>query len=98
MATFKVDFATMSRIKKMNQKQLGSWLVQFGKSLYDDGYTQALNDIKEEEDKKEDEFDKIIFEEDEFYDMLLSIKGISINTANKIMDKIVSYSKMIESV
>ena len=98
MATFKVDFATMSRIKKMNQKQLGSWLVQFGKALYNDGYTQALNDIKEEEDKKEDEFDKIIFEEDEFYDMLLSIKGISINTANKIMDKIVSYSKMIESV
>lgn len=93
MATFKVDFATMSRIKKMNQKQLGSWLVQFGKTLYNDGYTQALNDIKEEEDKKEDEFDKIIFEEDEFYNMLLSIKGISINTANKIMDKIVSYSK-----
>ena len=89
MATFKVDFATMSRIKRMNQKQLGSWLVQFGKSLYNDGYTQALNDIKE----KEDEFDKIIFEEDEFYNMLLSIKGISINTANKIMDKIVSYSK-----
>lgn len=93
MATFKVDFATMSRIKKMNQKQLGSWLVQFGKTLYNDGYTQALNDIKEEEDKKEDEFDKIIFEEDEFYNMLLSIKGISINTANKIMDKIMSYSK-----
>lgn len=93
MATFKVDFATMSRIKKMNQKQLGSWLVQFGKQLYNDGYTQALNDIKEEEDKKEDEFDKIIFEEDEFYNMLLSIKGISINTANKIMDKIMSYSK-----
>lgn len=93
MATFKVDFATMSIIKKMNQKQLGSWLVQFGKTLYNDGYTQALNDIKEEEDKKEDEFDKIIFEEDEFYNMLLSIKGISINTANKIMDKIVSYSK-----
>lgn len=93
MATFKVDFATMSRIKKMNQKQLGTWLVQFGKTLYNDGYTQALNDIKEEEDKKEDEFDKIIFEEDEFYNMLLSIKGISINTANKIMDKIVSYSK-----
>lgn len=93
MATFKVDFATMSRIKKMNQKQLGSWLVQFGKTLYNDGYTQALNDIKEEEDKKEDEFDKIIFEEDEFYNMLLSIKGISINTANKIMDKIMNYSK-----
>lgn len=93
MATFKVDFATMSRIKKMNQKQLGSWLVQFGKTLYNDGYTQALNDIKEEEDKKEDEFDKIIFEEDEFYNMLISIKGISMNTANKIMDKIVSYSK-----
>ena len=93
MATFKVDFATMSRIKKMNQKQLGTWLVQFGKTLYNDGYTQALNDIKEEEEKKEDEFDKIIFEEDEFYNMLLSIKGISINTANKIMDKIVSYSK-----
>ena len=93
MATFKVDFATMSRIKKMNQKQLGTWLVQFGKTLYNDGYTQALNDIKEEEDKKEDEFDKIIFEEDEFYNMLLSIKGISINTANKIMDKIMNYSK-----
>lgn len=93
MATFKVDFATMSRIKKMNQKQLGSWLVQFGKTLYNDGYTQALNDIKEEEDKKEDEFEKIIFEEDEFYNMLISIKGISMNTANKIMDKIMSYSK-----
>ena len=90
MATFKVDFATMSRIKKMNQKQLGTWLVQFGKTLYNDGYTQALNDIKEEEDKKEDEFDKIIFEEDEFYNMLISIKGISTNTANKIMDKIMN--------
>lgn len=86
MATFKVDFATMSRIKKMNQKQLGNWLIQFGKSLYNDGYTQALNDIK----GKEDEFEKIIFEEDEFYNMLISIKGISTNTANKIMDKIMN--------
>lgn len=93
MATFKVDFATMSKIKKMNQKQLGSWLVQFGKTLYNDGYTQALNDIKEEEDKKEDEFDKIIFEEDEFYNMLLSIKGISTNTANKIMNRIMNYTQ-----
>lgn len=87
MATFKVDFATMSRIKRMNQKQLGDWLVQFGKTLYNDGYTQALNDIKEEED----EFEKIIFEEDEFYNMLISIKGISTNTANKIMDRIMNY-------
>lgn len=87
MAAFKVDFATMSRIKKMNQKQLGSWLVQFGKSLYNDGYTQALNDIKEEEDK----FEKIIFGEDEFYNMLISIKGVSTNTANKIMDCMMNY-------
>ena len=87
MATFKVDFATMSRIKRMNQKQLGNWLIQFGKSLYDDGYTQALNDIKEEEDK----FEKIIFGEDEFYNMLISIKGVSTNTANKIMDCMMNY-------
>ena len=87
MAAFKVDFATMSRIKKMNQKQLGNWLIQFGKSLYDDGYTQALNDIKEEEDK----FEKIIFGEDEFYNMLISIKGVSTNTANKIMDCMMNY-------
>ena len=87
MATFKVDFATMSRIKRMNQKELGNYLVQFGKTLYNDGYTQALNDIKQ----KEDETEKIIFDEDEFYNMLLSIRGISINTANKIMDKIMNY-------
>lgn len=87
MATFKVDFATMIRIRKMNQKQLGNYLVQFGKSLYDDGYSQALNDIKQ----KEDETEKIIFEEDEFYNMLISIKGISTNTANKIMNRIMNY-------
>lgn len=87
MATFKVDFATMSRIKRMNQKQLGSWLVQFGKSLYDDGYTQALNDIKE----KEDEYEKIIFDEDEFYNLLISTKGISNNIANKVMNAILTY-------
>lgn len=87
MATFKVDFATMTRIRKMNQKQLGNYLVQFGKSLYDDGYSQALNDIKQ----KEDETEKIIFEEDEFYNMLISIKGISTNTANKIMDRMINY-------
>lgn len=87
MATFKVDFATMTRIRKMNQKQLGNYLVQLGKSLYDDGYSQALNDIKQ----KEDETEKIIFEEDEFYNMLISIKGISTNTANKIMNRIMNY-------
>lgn len=87
MATFKVDFATMTRIRKMNQKQLVNYLVQFGKSLYDDGYSQALNDIKQ----KEDETEKIIFEEDEFYNMLISIKGISTNTANKIMDRMMKY-------
>ena len=87
MATFKVDFATMTRIRKMNQKQLGNYLVQLGKSLYDDGYSQALNDIKQKEDGTE----KIIFEEDEFYNMLISIKGISTNTANKIMDRVMNY-------
>lgn len=87
MATFKVDFATMSRIRKMNQKELGNYLVQLGKQLYNDGYTQALNDIKQ----KEDETEKIIFDEDEFYNMLTSIKGISTNTANKIMDRIMNY-------
>lgn len=87
MATFKVDFATISKIKRMNQKQLGSWLVQFGKTLYNDGYTQALNDIK----WKEDKIEKIIFEEDEFYNMLISINGVSTNTANKIMDCMMNY-------
>lgn len=85
---FKVDFAMMSRIRKMNQKQLGNWLVQFGKELYNDGYNKALEDIK----KQESEFEKIIFDEDEFYSMLISINGISTKTANKIMDKILNHT------
>lgn len=87
MPAFKVDFATYSRIQKMTQKQLSKWLVQFGQTIYDDGYKQAITDIKE----KEDEYEKIIFDEDEFYNLLISTKGISNNIANKVMNAILTY-------
>lgn len=87
MPAFKVDFATYSRIQKMNQKQLSNWLIQFGKTIYDDGYRQAVTDIKE----KEDEYEKIIFNEEEFYNLLISIKGISNNIADKVMNAMFEY-------
>lgn len=88
-------------IKSMKPSQFIQWATSFYTSAYNEGRNSAYDDIAANKDSiiVPDYIDADIYEEDEvldmtqLYEILLSVKGIGIKRANKVIDLVDVYFK-----
>lgn len=82
---YKMSFAQYQQCQKMSKNEFNRWIIKFYQTAYDDGYQDALKHIPDDAviiDRSEN----IIIEwsQEEFLQMLQSIKGIGPVLAEKI--------------
>lgn len=75
--------------QKMNKNEFAKWLETFANEMATQGYEQACKDIPDGSVVLNPEENLILsFDEEEFYNMLMTIKGVGSSLAYKIIDKI----------
>lgn len=82
----------------MTKNEFSRWLETFADTMWNEGYQEAMKDVPDGSVVFDPNENVIInWEEDEFYNMLTSIKGVGDTLANKILDKIYEhYDKATE--
>lgn len=88
---YKMSFAQYQQCQKMSKNEFNRWIIKFYQTAYDDGYQDALEKIPDDA-VIIDRFENIIIEwsQEEFSQMLQSIKGIGPTLAEKIIQCICS--------
>lgn len=94
-----MPFSQFKDLRKKSKNEYSRWLNTFAEEMYNQGYDEACKDVPEGSiiiDPNEEAY--IHWDYDEFYDMLLEIKGVGPKLAEKIIDKIYDkYDKVKES-
>ncbi len=92
MSKYKMPYGQYKICQKMTKNEFGRWLETFAEEMANQGYEQACKDIPDGSIVLNPEENLIVnWEEEEFYNMLLTVKGIGPSLANKIIDKIYEY-------
>ena len=87
----KMSFAQYQQCQKMSKNEFNLWIIKFYQAAYDYGYQKALENIPENA-AIIDCSESIVIEwsQEEFSQMLQSIKGIGPALAEKIINAICS--------
>lgn len=73
----------------MTKNEFTRWVETIADEMYKDGYKEAMKDVPDGcIVLNQEEVVVIDWNDEEFYDMLLSVKGVGKVLADKIMDKI----------
>lgn len=88
---FKMRYGDVKNLQKMSKNEFSRWVENYGKVIYQEGFTDGENSVIEDTIASQQE--AITLTEDMMYDLLVSIKGISPRLANEILDKIYSYDE-----
>lgn len=88
---YKMSFSQYQQCQKMSKNEFNRWIIRFYQTAYDDGYQKALENIPEDA-AIIDCSESIIIEwsQEEFSQMLQSIKGVGPVLAEKIINAICS--------
>lgn len=89
MSKYKMPFNQYKQCQKMTKNEFTRWVETIADETYKDGYREAMKDVPDGCIVLNPEEVVIIdWNDEEFYDMLLSVKGVGKALADKIMDKI----------
>lgn len=88
---FKMRYADVKNLQRMSKNEFSRWVENYGKAIYQEGFTDGENSVIEDAIASEEE--AITLTEEVMFDLLVSIKGISERLANEILDKIYSYDE-----
>lgn len=84
-----MPFNQYKQCQKMTKNEFTRWVETIADETYKDGYREAMKDVPDGCIVLNPEEVVIIdWNDEEFYDMLLSVKGVGKALADKIMDKI----------
>lgn len=98
MSKYRMPFSQYKQCQKMTKNEFSRWLETFADTMWNEGYQEAMKDVPDGSVVFDPNENVIInWDEDEFYNMLTSIKGVGDTLANKILDKIYEhYDKVTE--
>lgn len=92
MSKYKMPFNQYKQCQKMTKNEFTRWVETIADETYKDGYREAMKDVPDGcIVLNPEEVVVIDWNDEEFYDMLLSVKGVGKALADKIMDKIYEY-------
>lgn len=75
-----VDFSTLKRVQKMTLNQFNSYMSEVVRAAWQNGVDDVIGDHSREE--------IVIYDSDELYELILSVKGIGAKRAQTIVDMI----------
>lgn len=75
-----VDFSTLKRVQKMTLNQFNAYMSEVVRAAWQNGVDDVIGDHNKEE--------IVIYDSDELYKLLLSVKGIGAKRAQTIVDTI----------
>lgn len=92
MSKYKMPFNQYKQCQKMTKNEFTRWVETIADETYKDGYREAMKDVPDGcIVLNPEEVVVIDWNDEEFYDMLLSVKGVGKALADKIVDKIYKY-------
>lgn len=75
-----VDFSTLKRVQKMTLNQFNAYMSEVVRAAWQNGVDDVIGDHSREE--------IVIYDSDELYKLILSVKGIGEKRAQTIVDTI----------
>lgn len=75
-----VDFSTLKRVQKMTLNQFNSYMSEVVRAAWQNGVDDVIGDHNKEE--------IVIYDSDELYKLLLSVKGVGAKRAQTIVNTI----------
>lgn len=75
-----VDFSTLKRVQKMTLNQFNAYMSEVVRAAWQNGVDDVIGDHNKEE--------IVIYDSDELYKLLLSVKGIGAKRAQTIVNPI----------
>lgn len=75
-----VDFSTLKRVQKMTLNQFNAYMSEVVRAAWQNGVDDVIGNHNKEE--------IVIYDSDELYKLLLSVKGIGAKRAQTIVDTI----------
>ena len=95
---YKMSFAQYQQCQKMSKNEFNRWIIKFYQTAYNDGYQEALKNIPYN-GTIIDCSENVVLEwsQEEFSQMLQSIKGIGPALAEKIIQGICSRYDILDT-